>query len=108
MRKMYPEMNYIDEYLYEVKRDEIEKVSDMKEWLEYNHHIFFLYRNDLFQLWHFKEKGVFCWQINIHSKENGDFVEEIKTWHSFTDAISDPVFSDKSFSDIFDFVTLFY
>ena len=27
---MNPEMNYIDEFLYEVKRDEIGKVSDIK------------------------------------------------------------------------------
>ena len=39
---MNPEMNYIDEFLYEVKRDEIGKVSDIKEWLEDNHHIFFI------------------------------------------------------------------
>ena len=39
---MNPEMNYIDEFLYEVKRDEIGKVSDIKEWLEDNHHIFYI------------------------------------------------------------------
>lgn len=101
-------MNYLEEYLDEVKQDEFGKDYGLKEWLEDNHHIFFLYQNELFQLWQFIKKGVVYWQLNIHSKDDGDFVKEIKTWTSFEETISDPVLEGNSFSDIFGQVKLFY
>ena len=101
-------MKYIEEYLDEVAKDEVVKDYSLKEWLEDNHHIFFLFQNELFQLWTFKKNGVVYWQLNIHSKEDGDFVKEVKTWTSFEEAISDPVFYENSFSEIFNQAKLFY
>lgn len=105
---MESKMNYIEEYLDEVKKDEIGRDYSLKEWLEDNHHIFFLFQDNLYQMWHFVEKGIPYWQVNVHSKNDGDFIEEVKTWDSFDKAMSDPIFDGKNFSDVFDQIKMLY